>query len=102
MPTRQERYGKQLADTIMETAHLMYNVQRGKRIVEVVIDRLQKRIDEVNKMGDAELCHQLTKPQMEHHDNALKKVALSRILPKLSNLSDVESLIRKKVVYERE
>lgn len=45
--TRIEVLGISLADVIIEAMHLTYNAQRGKRIVEICIKRLQARIDEI-------------------------------------------------------
>ncbi|MCK5614853.1 hypothetical protein KAR91_74010 [Candidatus Pacearchaeota archaeon] len=45
--SRQEKFGIQLADTIMEAAHLTYNAPRGRRIVEACINRLRERLDEI-------------------------------------------------------
>lgn len=45
--TRVDAFAKALADNIIEAAHLTYNAQRGKRIIEVCIARLQERVSEI-------------------------------------------------------
>ena len=45
--TRGEKFGKMLADTVIEAAHLTYNAPRGKQIVETCIRILQERLDEI-------------------------------------------------------
>ena len=45
--TRIDAFGISLADVVIGAAHLTYNAQRGKRIVEICIKRLQARIDEI-------------------------------------------------------
>jgi hypothetical protein len=45
--TRVDAFGISLADVVIETAHLMYNASRGRKIIEVCIKRLQERIDEI-------------------------------------------------------
>ena len=42
-----EELGMAQADVVMKYAHMMYNAGRGKRIVEVCIEILQKRIHEI-------------------------------------------------------
>ena len=45
--TRVDAFVVSLADVVMEAAHLTYNASRGKRIVEVCIERLRERISEI-------------------------------------------------------
>ena len=53
--SRAEKFGKMLADTVIEAAHLTYNAPRGRKIVEACIKRLQERIDEIHeKKSDPE------------------------------------------------
>ncbi len=45
--SRREKFGIQCADLVMEAAHQTYNAGRGQKIVQSCINRLQKRIDEL-------------------------------------------------------
>lgn len=47
MVDRPEVLGKMFADAIIETAHLMYNARRGKKIIQACINRLIERLDEI-------------------------------------------------------
>jgi hypothetical protein len=45
--TRADEFGISQTDAIMHAAHMTYNASRGKRMVEVCIKILQKRINEI-------------------------------------------------------
>lgn len=52
--TRIEAFGKALADVIIDSAHLTCNAPRGRKIVEVCIERLRERINELkSKKADS-------------------------------------------------
>lgn len=42
-----EKLGIAQADVVMKYAHMMYNAGRGRKIVAVCIEILQKRINEI-------------------------------------------------------
>ena len=53
--TRAENFGEQMADAIMEAAHLTYNAARGRKMVNSCIDQLNNRIHELRpKKADPE------------------------------------------------
>ena len=45
--TKADKLGIALADVVMKTGHMTYNAYRGRRIVAVCIEVLQKRIGEI-------------------------------------------------------
>lgn len=44
--TRRQQAGNQMADALIEWCHMMYNHQTAKGVINSVIQRLEKRVNE--------------------------------------------------------
>jgi len=46
MKSKGKEAGRQMADSLINWAHLFYNAHTAKRVIKAAIERLQERIEE--------------------------------------------------------